>query len=225
MHSYAFFPHRAFAAFAAIWERFWGSRAAALAAPPFSPPRRPKATAWGFLAGSGADGWYFATCPVDSSITWYARTFGSRGRFFERSGMIDSSMAGPGPKSSPKNCKLTHYRDFDFNDGHGTLQFFLTGTAEWLGSNAGHTNEFIVAGQHINAATPGPVTFAYTPDVELIIQFRDLTTGTTYFSGPASRNPDGAPHVWTEQNPVPEPTSLVLVGLGLLGLSRLKKKF
>src|SRR5207253_1309635 len=52
--NYFFFPHRAFAAFAAIWDRFRLLRDAALAAPPFSPPRRPKATAWGFLLGSTA---------------------------------------------------------------------------------------------------------------------------------------------------------------------------
>src|SRR5713101_6934385 len=44
-----FFPHRALAAFAEIWERFLGLSFAALAAPPLSPPRRPSATAWGFL--------------------------------------------------------------------------------------------------------------------------------------------------------------------------------
>lgn len=51
-------PHRAFAAFAAIWERLRGLRASALAAPPLRPPRRPRATAWGFLAESGTQvGW------------------------------------------------------------------------------------------------------------------------------------------------------------------------
>jgi hypothetical protein len=45
-------PHRAFAAFAAIWERLRGVRDSALATPPLSPPGRPSATAWGFLLGS-----------------------------------------------------------------------------------------------------------------------------------------------------------------------------
>lgn len=112
--------------------------------------------------------------------------------------------------------------DFDFNDGHGTIRFFLTGDAEWLGSNAGHTNEFVVAGVHINAATPGPVAFSYTPNVELIIQFRDLTAGYTYYSGPASRNPDGAPHIWTEETP--EPVTAGLVGIGLLLVGAIKRK-
>jgi hypothetical protein len=49
---YFFFPHRFAAAFAAIRERLRGPNAAALAAPPFNPPRRPNATAWGFFAGS-----------------------------------------------------------------------------------------------------------------------------------------------------------------------------
>ena len=88
-----FFPHRAFAAFAAIADRLRDPRAAALATPPLSPPRRPSATAWGFLVGStglSASGLNFGACPVDSSITWYASWLGSRGRFFERSGMMPS---------------------------------------------------------------------------------------------------------------------------------------
>jgi hypothetical protein len=85
-----FFSHLAFAAFAAIWERFRGPRAAALARPPFRPPRRPKATAWGFLKGSAA-GAVFGSWPVASIMIWNALWFGSRGRgsrVFDRSGMV-----------------------------------------------------------------------------------------------------------------------------------------
>lgn len=70
---HVFFVHRAFAAFAAIWERFLGPNAAALAVPPLSPPRRPNATAWRFLDGSmgfGCLGSNFAACSVDSSMIW-----------------------------------------------------------------------------------------------------------------------------------------------------------
>jgi hypothetical protein len=115
--------------------------------------------------------------------------------------------------------------DFDFNDGHGTLEFLVSGVAQWLGSNAGHNNEFIVAGVHINASTPGPLTFTYTPNVELIIQFRDLTAGNTFYSGPAARNADGAPHVWTENvTETPEPTTWMLVGLGLVSVGWWRKR-
>ena len=38
-----FLPHRFLAALAAIWERFLGVKAAALAMPPLSPPSRPSA--------------------------------------------------------------------------------------------------------------------------------------------------------------------------------------
>ena len=87
---YRFLPHRVFAALAAIWDRLRGLSFAALAAPPFKPPRRPSATAAGFLGFSS--GWYFGVCPVDSSMTWYASSLGSLGRFlFERSGMTSSA--------------------------------------------------------------------------------------------------------------------------------------
>ena len=65
---YGFF-HRVFAAFAAIWERFFGDRAAARATPPFNPPSRPRATAAGFL-GLIAGGSVLGASPMDSRKTW-----------------------------------------------------------------------------------------------------------------------------------------------------------
>ena len=60
-------PHRALAAFAAIRERLRRLSFLALAWPPFRPPKRPSATAAGFLVDS--DGSYLGAWPVDSSIT------------------------------------------------------------------------------------------------------------------------------------------------------------
>jgi hypothetical protein len=98
--SFYFFPHRALAALAAIWDRLRGDSAAALASPPFRPPRRPSATAWGFLAGSigfawGCAGSNLTAWPVDSSMIWYASWFGSRGRcFVDRSGISQCRHSG-----------------------------------------------------------------------------------------------------------------------------------
>jgi len=64
-----FFFHRALAAFADIWERLRALNLAARALPPLSPPRRPRATAAGFLDFSGG-GSNLGACPVDSSMIW-----------------------------------------------------------------------------------------------------------------------------------------------------------
>ncbi len=90
---HGFFPQRALAAFAAIWERFFGPREAARAAPPFSPPKRPRATAAGFFFFTSG-GFVAGTWPVDSSMIRYASSFGSRGRVFERSGMMPTVWQG-----------------------------------------------------------------------------------------------------------------------------------
>src|ERR1017187_2656097 len=93
-NSHSFFPRRALAALAAIWDRLRGDSAAALASPPFRPPSRPSATAWGFLVGSRGFAWGWVgsnlgAWSVDSSIIWYASWFGSRGRCFDdRSGIL-----------------------------------------------------------------------------------------------------------------------------------------
>jgi len=49
------FDQRTFAALAAIWERFFGPNAAALAAPPFSPPKASQRDSSGILWLDG--GW------------------------------------------------------------------------------------------------------------------------------------------------------------------------
>lgn len=118
--------------------------------------------------------------------------------------------------------------DFDFNDGHGRVMFLTMGEATWMGTNSADVSEWIVGGLHLGAGSPGPVTFAYTPNVELVVQFHDTTTDRTYLSGPASVNPDLAPHVWTEQQTAdtPEPTTLayMAIGLGLLGMAQLRRR-
>lgn len=116
--------------------------------------------------------------------------------------------------------------DFDFNDARGSIEFLSTGEARWLGSSARDVNEWIIGGVHVSATSPGPFTFIYTPNTELVIQFHDITTGVTYLSGPGARNPDGAPHVWTTmleqivETPEPATWGLVVVGVGLLVLAR-----
>ena len=88
-----FFPHRAFAAFAAIRERVRLGSFLALAMPPLRPPSRPSATACGFLDGSAGfsaeAGSNLGASPMDSRNIWCARELGSRGRFVQRSGMAD----------------------------------------------------------------------------------------------------------------------------------------
>jgi hypothetical protein len=68
--------HLALAAFFAIDRRFAGLSLSALAFPPFCPPRRPSATAAGFLVA----------VVVDSATMTAARRLGSEG-FLERVGM------------------------------------------------------------------------------------------------------------------------------------------
>jgi hypothetical protein len=73
-----------------VCDRLRGPREAARAMPPFSPPSRPKATAWGFL-GASAGGSVLGAWPVASRIIWKARALGSFGRgsrLFDRSGMM-----------------------------------------------------------------------------------------------------------------------------------------
>ena len=80
---------RAAAAFFAISLRFRGLKAAALAAPPFLPPRRPSATAAGFFAGGGAGAGSRGSSPVSWSRMCFAAWLASRG-LLERVGMADT---------------------------------------------------------------------------------------------------------------------------------------
>src|ERR1035441_2306996 len=93
--AHAFLSHRVFAALAAIRDRLRGVSAAALATPPFRPPRRPRATAWGFFFSS-TGGSVLGAWPVASRMIWNALWLGSLGRgsrFLDRSGMDAFSVA------------------------------------------------------------------------------------------------------------------------------------
>ncbi len=84
------FDHLDFAAFLAIWLRFLGDSLSALTLPPFSPPRRPKATAAGFLLwGFGLVGALAGS--VAASTTCAAIMFMSVG-FLDRLGMPQYGM-------------------------------------------------------------------------------------------------------------------------------------
>ena len=79
--------HLALAAFFAISARFLADSFSALAFPPFNPPRRPRATAAGFLVGVLAGSFLTdvvpAGCPVIACRMSWAITVGSvDGRFF-----------------------------------------------------------------------------------------------------------------------------------------------
>ncbi len=79
------FAHRAAAALFAMIDLLVGDNLLALAFPPFRPPSRPSATAFGFLPSSdfGSGG----ALPVASSTIRLASWFRSRGRLLERLGM------------------------------------------------------------------------------------------------------------------------------------------
>ena len=87
--AWAFSPHLALAAFLAISFRCSGVSFSALALPPFTPPKRPRATAWGLRVSSlaGVSG----SPSVAPRTISEARTFRSRDRFgflLECSGII-----------------------------------------------------------------------------------------------------------------------------------------
>jgi hypothetical protein len=69
---------------------------------------------------------------------------------------------------------------------------------------------------------------------ELVIGLWDVTSGEKWYTGPANRNRDGTPHAWVigwggnggspPVDPVPEPASMGLMGLGLAAIVTIKKK-
>lgn len=66
-------PHRALAAFFAIDFRLAADSFSARAFPPFCPPSRPRATAWGFFPAFGSSsGVPSSFSPMARSTTWRA---------------------------------------------------------------------------------------------------------------------------------------------------------
>jgi hypothetical protein len=122
------------------------------------------------------------------------------------------------------NDRPGHNGDFDFNDAVAGVTFGPLGVGTFIGSSASDFNVLKIDGIALSKNNPGPKTFHYVPGSEIIVAMVDVTTGRHYFSGPASRNPDGVVHAWTEQTGVPEPGTLyaILMGCGLLAFGCLK---
>jgi len=81
-YGYSFFFHRASAAFLAISFFLFAESLAALAFPPFSPPKRPRATAAGFFPGVATCNFSGLSSAVASATIDAASWLISRGRFF-----------------------------------------------------------------------------------------------------------------------------------------------
>jgi hypothetical protein len=107
-HFFDFFlPHRFAAPPLPISLRRAADSLAARALPPFSPPRRPSATAAGFLVEA-------STCPVEIATILAARAFTSLGNL---SGFITAALCLSGQVRRYSYFKLSHYRHATGNSG------------------------------------------------------------------------------------------------------------
>ena len=132
--------HLAAAALAAILRRSSGVSFAALAFPPFRPPRRPRETAAGSFPASGSGS---VGSPAVSPTMEAARRLRSAGRCVrERSGMTPSWARAAGAVNPTARLKLTHYPAPSF------VAFFKSRRRPAAAGRASRANT------RLNAATP-----------------------------------------------------------------------
>lgn len=83
--------------------------------------------------------------------------------------------------------------------------------ATYLGNSASYSNDLLLNGQFIfnNHATPVGTSVdlgSFAPGTELVFELYVNNTGYSYFTGPASRNPDGFEHARVENDWAPNTT-------------------
>ena len=113
-----------------------------------------------------------------------------------------------------------HNGDFDFSDASLLVTFsrapsgLVAATVTWNGEDSALTNAAGIVGYGlVSDSAPGPVfSGLYAIDSTVVAEI--LTgDGRTYYTGPASVNPDCTVHGWVSETP--EPATLMMLGLGL----------
>jgi hypothetical protein len=128
---------------------------------------------------------------------------------------------------------LPEQGDADFNDLAVAISFGslvghdVVGTVMWLGGLSAHTNQLALPDGQLLTQASYWASFVHKKNVEVKLRFDDLTSGDSWWSGPAGYNSDHYAHAIVRQfdagSGVPEPGTYALMGAGLIGLAGVRR--
>lgn len=125
--------------------------------------------------------------------------------------------------------------DFDFDDAYGSAVFgpqvglFVPMTLSYTAALSDDTDNIRLGFGGSWLSLGQTATYTVLANLPTIESMKDVSTGTTYYSGPGIGNPSGQAAMWTQMvppdcAPVPEPGTVILIGLGLVGLGVVRRR-